>query len=444
MDGPKFYNEGYSSVDDLLNGLRDGSLLVHMRVADGKDFRYGIDPSAGSFLRSTEAWQWVEEEHGRGPELTFFADDLSWADNRNEVLRNSSGKSGALEAVFVNRTDDIVKYIDDNKVQLGASGSVVPYYKCSMYDYDDPVMKDVPAGVERGDWFTSHHQDVVAVVPADTLTEANTVRQVVKALLAAAAKLEGSIWYHTTSKENAENILKEGLKVNQKPTYSQASLSYMKDVYGVVPIFLAKSPEPYDGDNDGVVLAVDVSGLKLAADIPTLASHFGAYIDEDGVYFEEGEDRVPSEFAEEEHISFKDLVRGWAAPIAIELTGTAAVLKNIPISRLSRAAPRTAQVTLSTEENTQALKSYMSDFWEATQPHPFDKSSIYNGHTVVELRPFAGKIHVSWIQTLKPKSGAATETMKFLTGLADRHGLAMSLSAVPKGRGETKIPNPSL
>jgi hypothetical protein len=281
----EFYTEGYASVGDLLKGLRDGSLLVHMRVADGKDFRHGIYPSAGSFLRSTEAWQWAEEEYGRGPELTFFSDDLSWADNRNEVLRNSSGKSGALEAVFVERNDDIVKYIEENRVQLGASGSVVPYYRCSMYDYDDPVMKDIPAGVERGDWFTSHQQDVVAVVPAEMLTEAYAIQQVVKALLSAAAELDAK---------------------------------------------------------------------------------------------------------------------------------------------------------------KQALSNYIDAFLEATQPHPFDRSSIYNGHTIVDLRPFDGKIHLSWIQTLKPKSGAATETMKFLTDLADKYGVAMSLSAVPKGKGETKIPKAKL
>lgn len=284
----EFYNDGYSSVGDLLEGLRDGSLLVHMRVADGKDFRHGIYPSAGSFLRSTEAWQWAEEEYGRGPELTFFSDDLSWADNRNEVLRNSSGKSGALEAVFVERNDDIVKYIEEDKVQLGASGSVVPYYRCSMYDYDDPVMKSIPAGVERGDWFTSQQQDVVAVVPAEMLTEASAIQQVVKALLSAVAELEGA------------------------------------------------------------------------------------------------------------------------------------------------------------DAKKQALSDYIDDFLEATQPHPFDRSSIYKGHTIVELRPFDGRIHLSWIQTLKPKSGAATETMKFLTEIADKHGVAMSLSAVPKGKGETKIPKAKL
>jgi hypothetical protein len=260
----------------------------------------------------------------------------------------------------------------------------------------------------------------------------------------AVAELEDGIWYHTTSKYNAENILKEGLKINQKPTYSQASLSYMKDAYGVVPIFLAKSPEPYDDDSDGVVLAVDVAGLKLAADIPTLASHFGAYLDEDGVYFEEGEDRVPSEFAEEEHISFDDLVDGWATPIAIESTGTAAVLKNIPSDRVSLRVSLATRSAPDADAKKQALSDYIDDFLEATQPHPFDRSSIYKGHTIVELRPFDGRIHLSWIQTLKPKSGAATETMKFLTELADKHGVAMSLSAVPKGKGETKIPKAKL
>jgi hypothetical protein len=34
--------------------------------------------------------------------------------------------------------------------------------------------------------------------------------------------------------------------------------------------------------------------------------------------------------------------------------------------------------------------------------------------------------------------------MKFLTDLADKYGVAMSLSAVPKGKGETKIPKAKL
>ena len=90
----------------------------------------------------------------------------------------------------------------------------------------------------------------------------------------------GNTWYHTTTKQNAQSILKQGLKVNSAPHYSQASLQYMKDVYGVVPIFLAKSSRPYDNDSNVVVLAVDVTGLELVADIPTIASNFGAYIDQ--------------------------------------------------------------------------------------------------------------------------------------------------------------------
>ena len=108
-------------------------------------------------------------------------------------------------------------------------------------------------------------------------------------------------------------------------------------------------------------------------------------------------------------------------------------------------ALRAAAEVLDSDDGKQALRDYITDFLEATQPHPFDdRSSIYNGHTIVDLRPFDGRIHLSWIQTLKPKSGAATETMKFLTELADKHGVAMSLSAVPKGKGETKIPKAKL
>ena len=166
----KYYTSEYSSVEDLLKALKAGKLFVHMRVADGKDFKSGIYPSAGALLRSTEAWQWAQEEYGHGPELTFFADDLSWADNRTEILRNSNGKSGPLEALFVERSDDIVQDVGDGKVKLGSTGSVVPYHKCSMYDYDDPVMREIPAGVESGDWFTNQVQDVVAVVPASQLT----------------------------------------------------------------------------------------------------------------------------------------------------------------------------------------------------------------------------------------------------------------------------------
>jgi hypothetical protein len=69
-------------------------------------------------------------------------------------------------------------------------------------------------------------------------------------------------WYHTTSKENLKNIAKEGLKVNSSPNYSIASLEYMSDVYGRIPIFLAKSAKPYNGQPDSVVLKIDTKGWR--------------------------------------------------------------------------------------------------------------------------------------------------------------------------------------
>jgi hypothetical protein len=146
----------------------------------------------------------------------------------------------------------------------------------------------------------------------------------------------GNIWYHTTTKQNAQSILKNGLKVNSTPNYSQASLQYMKDVYGVIPIFLAKSPAPYDNDSNVVVLEVNVDGLKLVADIPTLASSFGAYIDENyGIWFKKGDNRYTN-IEEDKEISFEDLLNPDSAYCqeAINKTETAAVVQDIPPNRI--------------------------------------------------------------------------------------------------------------
>ncbi len=156
-----------------------------------------------------------------------------------------------------------------------------------------------------------------------------------------------NVWYHTTTKQNAQSILKNGLKVNSTPNYSQASLQYMTNVYklppnddgdviGIVPVFLAKSPAPYDNDSNVVVLEVNVDGLKLVADIPTLVSNFGAYIDENyGIWFKKGDNRYTDNEGDKE-IMFKDLLNPDSAYCqeAINKTGTAAVMQDIPPNRI--------------------------------------------------------------------------------------------------------------
>lgn len=146
-----------------------------------------------------------------------------------------------------------------------------------------------------------------------------------------------NIWYHTTLSKNLESIKNQGLLPNQEPNYSMASLEYMNDVYGMIPIFLSKYKEKYDNDENAVLLEVDMSGLErfLVADIPTLASHFGAYLEQDGIWFEEGSAPIP-EFDQEEEITFEELLSngGWAKDLAIELTRTCACLKPISSDRI--------------------------------------------------------------------------------------------------------------
>ena len=90
-------------------------------------------------------------------------------------------------------------------------------------------------------------------------------------------------------------------------------------------------------------------------------------------------------------------------------------------------------------DNTAALESYMQDFLAGTAPHPFDHGSLWKNVVHIQVRPFDGGIHLSWIQSLYPKKGYASMAMKWLTDLADKHGVPMTLDAVPRGTGEWKI-----
>lgn len=99
--------------------------------------------------------------------------------------------------------------------------------------------------------------------------------------------------------------------------------------------FYQSIKKKYDNDENAVLLEVDMNGLEkfLVADIPTLASHFGAYIEEYGVWFKEGNAPIP-EFDQEEEITFDDLLNGWAKDLAINLTKTCACLSSISNDRI--------------------------------------------------------------------------------------------------------------
>jgi hypothetical protein len=148
-------------------------------------------------------------------------------------------------------------------------------------------------------------------------------------------------WYHTTSPENVESIMANGLKINSAKGKSRGSLDWMKEAYGgVIPIFLSKESGRY---HNGVILKVDVSGLPLVADMPGLVD-FGGHVTEHSIYFDEEE--TPEEFwdlADPEtgesingELEF-DVLREPNNPItdaAIAVVGTCAVMEDISPDRI--------------------------------------------------------------------------------------------------------------
>lgn len=76
------------------------------------------------------------------------------------------------------------------------------------------------------------------------------------------------------------------------------------------------------------------------------------------------------------------------------------------------------------------ISAFIKEYTEQTQDHPYSKTErIYNNQVTIELSPFDGKIHLSDIRSLAPGSGAGTKALKFLTGLAKKHGVTIEAIA---------------
>lgn len=145
-----------------------------------------------------------------------------------------------------------------------------------------------------------------------------------------------SIMYHHTSSENSFLIEQNGLKINQEWGKTMDAQSDIERIYGMRPIFLTLEPSKFKGPND-VTFEVNVSGLDLVADIPSLYDH-GAYYDNEGMWWEE--DSTPFEFMdyvdENGMIFFNDLLtpNHPLVNICITKTKTAACENSIEPSRL--------------------------------------------------------------------------------------------------------------
>ena len=149
--------------------------------------------------------------------------------------------------------------------------------------------------------------------------------------------------YHSTLQpRNAESIETSGLHAgdHQNVGFSMAS-NWADSVYGERPVYLSLSPnEGGDRRYEGIVFEVDVSGIDLYPDLPTLVD-YGAYVEEGmGLYWEWGE--APKELEPildgDGFIEFEELLdpASDAAKTAIAFTKTAVSLESIPPERIKR------------------------------------------------------------------------------------------------------------
>lgn len=147
-----------------------------------------------------------------------------------------------------------------------------------------------------------------------------------------------SIMYHHTSPENEFLIQQNGLKINQEWGKTMNAKTDIETIYGMRPIFLSLEPDKFKGSKD-VTFEVNVTGLDLVADMPSLYDH-GAHYDESGMWWDE--DATPFEFMdyvdENGMIYYDNLLTPGSAlvNICISKTKTAACENSIEPSRLRK------------------------------------------------------------------------------------------------------------
>lgn len=79
------------------------------------------------------------------------------------------------------------------------------------------------------------------------------------------------------------------------------------------------------------------------------------------------------------------------------------------------------------------LDAFMKEFNDETHPHPWSpRISIWKDKIMLEVSKWQGNIHISSIMSLEKKnSGNASECMKWLTDLADKHQVKLDLTVEP-------------
>ena len=90
-------------------------------------------------------------------------------------------------------------------------------------------------------------------------------------------------------------------------------------------------------------------------------------------------------------------------------------------------------IKLSMKPKNPVLEAFMADFIAGTSAHPFDRQlRIWNDAVGLSVYPFDGRIHFATIMTFTEKNkGSASNAIKWLTALADKHQVEMDLEPVP-------------
>ena len=206
--------------------------------------------------------------------------------------------------------------------------------------------------------------------------------------------LKEEVAYHSTDPANVPRIQQDGLLTGQESAHTTGG-AWADEWYGTRPIYISMQKGKYEGQP----LALDVSGLEVVADLPGLIDT-GAMIEEEGLYWEEGYEPQELEGLIDENgmIYFEDLVDPShpASQVAIELTGTAAVLENIPPDRIHLIESKKMKITKTQlrklikeaiGDGFEEMKSGIEDRYGRTDRPP-ESISISSAPT--------GKVDVDW------------------------------------------------
>ena len=143
--------------------------------------------------------------------------------------------------------------------------------------------------------------------------------------------------YHATSPANARDILTNGLEVDAagEAGYTQVYAQWADQLYGMRPIFLSTKK----GKFAGIPMLVDVSGIPLVADLAAIADLGDEPPSMEGgelIWWDGMGPKELSSISSDGAVDIESMLipGSMEAQLAISVTGTAAVLEDIPPGRI--------------------------------------------------------------------------------------------------------------